>query len=308
MTNLIPTPSVSLVGNRPATTSFDVADHFGKQHKNVMRDIRNLMAELPEDVRGLNFELAFRTVAGPNNSERQEEYFTVFFDGFILLVMGYTGKKALQIKLAYIGAFNAMREQLAGKPEQPRPLLEPTTRLSKRGDPERKELHALVNTWVGCAPLHYAAANGIVNAYIGVRSVDEMTIEQVQTAISFVQGKITEANSLPAPIPAHPHPQSEAWEADLITLHDEVIRKKLEIEMWLGSLRMRLRDVTGPMFKALTMDIARGTRIVTHERGLCYFHNPADEAAERIRQSMDDMSSSLWKTAWFATAMKARGM
>ena len=75
------------------------------------------------------------------------------------------------------------RPQIEQRPSpKPRPLLEPTTRLSKRGDPERKELHALVNTWVGCAPLHYAAANGIVNAYIGVKGVDEMTIEQVQTA------------------------------------------------------------------------------------------------------------------------------
>ena len=33
--------------------------------------------------------------------------------GLILLVMGYTGKKALAIKLAYIEAFNAMEEELA---------------------------------------------------------------------------------------------------------------------------------------------------------------------------------------------------
>jgi len=44
--------------------------------------------------------------------------FTVFFDGFILLVMGYTGKKALEMKLAYIAAFNAMREKLAARQAQ----------------------------------------------------------------------------------------------------------------------------------------------------------------------------------------------
>ena len=110
-------PSVFLSNSRPATTSIDIADHFGKQHKDVLKSIRNLYAELPEDVRERNFALTSRTVAGPNNSERQEEFFIVYFDGFILLVMGYTGKKALQIKLLYIAAFNAMRDELAAQRE-----------------------------------------------------------------------------------------------------------------------------------------------------------------------------------------------
>ena len=42
----------------------------------------------------------------------------IHFDGFILLVMGYTGPKALKIHLAYIEAFNTMRDQLSGKTEQ----------------------------------------------------------------------------------------------------------------------------------------------------------------------------------------------
>ena len=118
MTNLIPTPNVFLVNDKPATTSLAIAEHFSKRHDHVMRDIRKLYADLPDEVRAPNFEETFRTVAGPNNSERQETFFTVYFDGFILLVMSYTGKKALQIKLAYIAAFNAMRERLAAQPLQ----------------------------------------------------------------------------------------------------------------------------------------------------------------------------------------------
>lgn len=34
-------------------------------------------------------------------------------DGFMLLVMGYTGKKALALKLAYIEAFNHMEAEIA---------------------------------------------------------------------------------------------------------------------------------------------------------------------------------------------------
>ena len=39
--------------------------------------------------------------------------FTLYRDGFMLLVMGYTGKKALAVKLAYIEAFNRMEVALA---------------------------------------------------------------------------------------------------------------------------------------------------------------------------------------------------
>jgi Rha family phage regulatory protein len=113
MSSLIPSPSVSLVNGRPSVTSMQIAEHFGKRHDHVVRDIRRIISETPEEFRIPNFGETFRTVAGPNNSARQEVYFIVFFDGFMLLVMGYTGKQALQIKLVYIAAFNSMREQLA---------------------------------------------------------------------------------------------------------------------------------------------------------------------------------------------------
>ena len=70
------------------------------------------------------------------------------------------------------------------------PLLD---RLSTSKDPERKELAAMINAWVGVAPIHYAGARAIVNAHIGVKTVDDMTVTQVKQAIKFVQGKINEA-------------------------------------------------------------------------------------------------------------------
>lgn len=107
--------SVSIVEGRPATTSLAIAECFGKRHCDVMRDIQKLIEDCPEDFRQRNFALTFREVPGPNGAVRKEPYYTVFFDGFMLLVMGYTGKKALTMKLAYIGAFNAMREKLEAK-------------------------------------------------------------------------------------------------------------------------------------------------------------------------------------------------
>lgn len=110
-----PVPAVSLIDNRPATTSLAIAEHFGKNHKEALRDIRTLIDQCPEDFHGRNFALMSRKVKIGNGAERDDPFYHVFFDGFILLVMGYTGPKALKMKLAYIGAFNAMREKLEGK-------------------------------------------------------------------------------------------------------------------------------------------------------------------------------------------------
>lgn len=109
-------PSVSLVNGRPATTSQKIAEHFGKPHDRVLKDIRNLCGNCPEKFTAVNFDASEYT----DSTGRKLPMYTVFFDGFMLLVMGYTGKKALGMKLAYIGAFNAMREQLEGKKPSPR--------------------------------------------------------------------------------------------------------------------------------------------------------------------------------------------
>ena len=84
--------------------------------------------------------------------------------------------------------------------------------LSKRTDPERKQLTAIINTWVGMAPIHYASARAQVNAHFGVTGVDKLTVEQVKEAIRWVQAKI---DALPAPAPATALPSSPASPDDV---------------------------------------------------------------------------------------------
>ncbi|MFG6376336.1 MAG: Rha family transcriptional regulator, partial [Desulfovibrio sp.] len=130
--------SVSLVEGRPATTSLKIAECFGKEHKNVLADIRNLLAECPEEFGRLNFQPSSYT----NEQGKTQPMYIVFFDGFMLLVMGYTGKKALQMKLAYIEAFNAMREKLETK-EKPQLAAGPDTPI---GPADQNILQTIVKT------------------------------------------------------------------------------------------------------------------------------------------------------------------
>lgn len=102
-------PSVSLHDGRPATTSLEVARFFGKQHQHVIRDITGLTDNCPESFSASNFGRASYL----DEQAKNRPMYIIHRDGFMLLVMGYTGKKALALKLAYIEAFNHMEAEIA---------------------------------------------------------------------------------------------------------------------------------------------------------------------------------------------------
>ncbi len=91
---------------RILVSSRDVAEKFGKEHKDVLESIRNLTAE-NFAVRNMFISSTYKNSRGRNYDE-----FLMDRDGFSLLCMGFTGKKALEWKLKYINAFNKMEEKL----------------------------------------------------------------------------------------------------------------------------------------------------------------------------------------------------
>ena len=90
-------------------SSLDVAETFGKDHKNILRDIRQL--ECSDEFRRLNFEQSEYL----NEQNHKQPMYYMTRDGFTILVMGYTGEKAMRFKEAYIKQFNAMEKTLQGK-------------------------------------------------------------------------------------------------------------------------------------------------------------------------------------------------
>lgn len=92
-----------------AVTSMDIAETFGKRHSDVLRDIEGLHCS--KDFTERNFALSsYKDVSGKTNKE-----YLITRDGFTILVMGYTGEKAMKFKEAYIKQFNAMEKALIGK-------------------------------------------------------------------------------------------------------------------------------------------------------------------------------------------------
>ena len=97
---------VTVVNENVVVSSRDVAEHFGKRHDHVTRDIEMYKKDVP------NFGEMFRETTIPDSYGRQQKAYLMNRDGFSLLVMGFTGAKALEWKLKYIEAFNAMEKEL----------------------------------------------------------------------------------------------------------------------------------------------------------------------------------------------------
>ena len=93
------------------TDSRRVAKHFHKQHKNVLQAFDKL--DCSDEYRLLNFQQTVDFRPNPSGGAPiQARVISMTKDGFIFLVMSFTGKEAARIKEAYIGAFNAMTDQL----------------------------------------------------------------------------------------------------------------------------------------------------------------------------------------------------
>lgn len=99
------TDLVRIDNKQVVTDSRNVAEHFEKQHKHVLETIDNLVAQ-NSATKNMFLEQT-REYRG-----RDFRFYLMNRDGFSLLVMGFTGKAALEWKLKYIEAFNAMEKAI----------------------------------------------------------------------------------------------------------------------------------------------------------------------------------------------------
>lgn len=92
--------------NQVVTSSRNVARDFGKEHHNVVKAIEGIVKN--NDTPNMFYET---TYIHEQNKQEYRQYL-MNRDGFTLLVMGFTGKKAMQFKMKYIQAFNEMEKRL----------------------------------------------------------------------------------------------------------------------------------------------------------------------------------------------------
>jgi Rha family phage regulatory protein len=106
---------VSVSGDEVVTTSLKVAEYFGKKHKDVLKKIRSVTTDCSVDFSRRNFAPADYI----DEQGKLRPMFEITKDGWIMLVMGFTGAQAAAIKEKYIAAFNWMTKKLKVIQDEP---------------------------------------------------------------------------------------------------------------------------------------------------------------------------------------------
>lgn len=176
-------------------TSLDVAETFGKRHADVLRDIEKL--DCSEEFTERNFALSnYKDTSGKTN-----KMYYITRDGFTMLVMGYTGEKAMRFKEGYIRQFNEMEKALIGKMREREKGIAVRQALTKAiqqsNENERMHGHAY-STYTNCIykTLFGKDANGL-REQLGVERKDnvrdaltEEELRKVQSMENLVSGLV----------------------------------------------------------------------------------------------------------------------
>jgi Rha family phage regulatory protein len=141
MTDII----LSTRNGEPVASSRQIAESFGKEHRNVMRDIENLMTA--GVLKNEQTPMFYKTEYTHEQNGQTYPMYLMSRDGFTLLAMGFTGKAALEWKLKYIQAFNEMEKKLS-TPQMPKlsKEMQALFLLDDRTQRQEQRLTALENT------------------------------------------------------------------------------------------------------------------------------------------------------------------
>ena len=124
------------------TTSLKVAEVFDKQHKHVLDSIENLVAQ----------NSAAKSFFSADSYENRGKQYPMYYmnrDGFTLLAMGFTGSKAMEFKLKYIEAFNAMESTLKQVPTKKLdPVLQAELAVTRAKTAQANALYRIANKTV----------------------------------------------------------------------------------------------------------------------------------------------------------------
>lgn len=147
---------VEVKNNQIVVSSKRVAETFEKGHREILRSIRNLQSVQ-------NCTDWFQQGTYKDKLKRTYPIYYMNRDGFSLLTMGLTGKKALEWKIKYIQAFNAMEEALKQKTTVPATTFE---RVTYKGEIMMQSMHLVQITHIPNASLLFKAKQHGLSHYL----------------------------------------------------------------------------------------------------------------------------------------------
>ena len=176
---------VYLERDEAVCSSLDVSRRFGKRHDNVLRAIGGLLEN--EETQKM-FEKSSYV-----DSQNKLKYpmYLMNRDGFSLLVMGFTGKKALDWKLKYINAFNQMEKIIRERQSQSWIESRSVGKLSRKAETDALKQLVEYAKQQGSehADMLYMTYSKLANKTAGVTDRETATTQQLMN-LSFVENII----------------------------------------------------------------------------------------------------------------------
>ncbi|WP_308028547.1 Rha family transcriptional regulator [Neisseria bergeri] len=199
---------VQIQNSQIVTTSEFVAQAFDKQHKHVLEKIEQISKEIKASFFEPNFRLKAKQVK-TGFGYRETKSYELTKDGFMLLVMGFTGKQAMAIKIAYIEAFNAMSKAILYLNNTVSDGIKP----AKTTADDRTGLRQAVAALVGRKGIDYSSAYSMIHQRFNVEAIEDIPAGKLPEAVAYVHaltlhtgltGEVLDREPLPAPQPALP--------------------------------------------------------------------------------------------------------
>ena len=168
---------VFLKNEQALTDSLTVAEMFKKRHDKVLRSIDNLVETLPKNGERKMFILSRRKA----DDGQFHRMYLINRDGFSLLVMGFTGSKALEWKLKYIDAFNKMEKIIMEKQTSAWLETRQQGQLIRREETNviQKLVEYAKNQGSTHADMLYMTYSKLANKMAGITNRDQATILQL---------------------------------------------------------------------------------------------------------------------------------
>lgn len=108
-------PAITICNGLATVLTTNIAEVFEKEHRNVVRDVEDIIQRTPEDRRGNFIPVELERPSNLGKGIVKYKAYALTKAGFTFLAMGFTGVKADKFKWAYIDEFDRMEKALSGE-------------------------------------------------------------------------------------------------------------------------------------------------------------------------------------------------
>ena len=235
-------PALSVINGKPTTLSTQVAEYFGKQHKDILKAIRNILEYAPE-LNGRNFApVEFKDAKG----EMRPAY-RMDRKGFVLLAMGFTGKVVMEFKIAYIDEFDRMEAELQKQKQLAFPAHETINAE------QQYEICKAVATRAKKESAHYQTIYRAIKNRFRIAKYDQLPAERFKECLIFIDSVELKAPELPEPI----EEKAVAVTTQPVLQQRYAVINKGEVIVWKDSIMKLLNEAerTAEQMRALEIHL-----------------------------------------------------